>query len=392
MPIRSPKYHIGLALASQFRCVRIASSNVNRSVLLLLIPFLLLPPAAPAQKKKRNMDEDGLYPPVVLDNSKKKKTEPTQTLPAERELPAAVAGETDRLIFQVSPLSNKGLLTPQTREALRALQRSAHGATILKLRAFVAGSGDMRRIGQLVSELWSDKRTPLPVLSVVQTGGLPLEGAQVVIESIAEERKTVNPSGIVFLSGQPADGLEQSIAKLESAAKKGEVLRVTCFVRSLDENKHAERLISERFPNAAVNYVQSQRQYLPPSAECEGVARAPAGAATVAPAPKLVLSGAQLGFGTEEGDIRLAFERLQRALTPFEAQLKSIVDSHVYVLSRRMAERIHGSEPGLFESKANTTVQVEGLPSLDAAFGVDVIAAADYTRTVSADSVRTTDR
>ncbi len=365
---------------------------MNRSVLLLLIPFLLLPPAAPAQKKKKNMDEDGLYPPVILDDSKKKKTEPTQTLPAERELPAAVVGESGRLIFQVSPLSSKGLLTPQTREALRALQRSARGATILKLRAFVAGSGDLRRIGQLISELWSDKRTPLPVLSVVQTGGLPLEGAQVAIESIAEERKTVNPNGIVFLSGQPAEGVDQSLTKLESAAGKGEMLRVTCFVRSLDESKQAQQLMARRFPNAAVNYVQSQRQYLPPAAECEGVARAAFGTRAIAPGTKLVLSGAQLAFGAEEGDIRLAFERLEKALAPFEAQLKSIVDSHVYVLSRRMADRIHGSEPGLFESKANTTVQVEGLPSLDASFGVDVIAAADYTRTVSADSVRTTGR
>ena len=81
------------------------------------------------------------------------------------------------------------------RDALRALQGRTRGATIVKLRAFVAGSGDLRRVRDLVSETFTERRQPLPVLSLVQAGALPLEGAQVVIESTALAKKEVNPSG-----------------------------------------------------------------------------------------------------------------------------------------------------------------------------------------------------
>jgi enamine deaminase RidA (YjgF/YER057c/UK114 family) len=366
--------------------IKLGFNDVKHGTVLVVISFLLLPGTAPAQKKKKGAGDEGMPPPVILED-KKKKTEPTQTLPPPRELPTAVAGETDRLIFQVSPLSRTGLLSQQTRDALRALQRSAHGTTILKLRAFVAGSGDMRRIGELVGELWTDRHTPLPALSVIQTGGLPLEGAQVVVESIAEEHKTVNPNGLVFLSGQPANSLEESLSKLEKIVPMhdSDMLRVTCFVRALDENRDAQRLMSRHFPNAAVNYVQSQREYAPPVAECEGVARAPAvgalggalpasGSFAMVAAHKVVLSATQLSFGTEEGDLKLAFDRLQRSLAPFQVQLNSVAMTHVYVMSRGMSERVRAIRPELFKNKASTIVQVEGLPSLDASLGVDVVA------------------
>jgi enamine deaminase RidA (YjgF/YER057c/UK114 family) len=370
---------------------------VTRGILLVLISILLLPAAAAAQKKKKGTgDDEGLPPPVILED-KKKKPESTQTLPPPRELPTAVAGETGRLIFQVSPLSGRGLLSQQTRDALHALQRLAHGTTILKLRAFVAGSGDMRRIGDLVGELWTDRHTPLPALSVIQTGGLPFEGAQVVIESIAEEHKTVNPNGLLFLSGQPANNLEESLAKLEKVApiSGADMVRVTCFVRALDENRDAPRLMSRHFPNAAVNYVQSQREYVPPVAACEGVARTPAtfvsagagpapGSFALVTAPKLVLSATQLSFGTAEGDVKLAFDRLEKSLAPFQVQLTSVAMTHVYVMSRGMSEKVRAIRPELFKGKASTIVQVEGLPSLDASLGVDVVAVPGSGRTLGA--------
>jgi enamine deaminase RidA (YjgF/YER057c/UK114 family) len=376
---------------------KIGSSDVTRGILLVLISILLLPATASAQKKKKGTgDDQGLPPPVILED-KKKKPEATQTLPPPRELPTAVAGETDRLIFQVSPLSNRGLLSQQTRDALHALQRMAHGTTILKLRAFVAGSGDMRRIGDLVGELWTDKHTPLPAISVIQTGGLPLDGAQVVIESIAEEHRTVNPNGLLFLSGQPANNLEESLAKLEKVApiSGADMVRVTCFVRALDENRDAPRLMSRHFPNAAVNYVQSQREYVPPVAACEGVARAPAtfvlagtgaspGSFALVTAPKLVLSATQLSFGTAEGDVKLAFDRLEKSLAPFQVQLASVAMTHVYVMSRAMSEKVRAIRPELFKGKASTIVQVEGLPSLDASLGVDVVAVPGPGRTLGA--------
>ena len=69
----------------------------------------------------------------------------------------------------------------------------------MKLRAFVAGSGDLRRIGEIAGEMFLEKHLPLPALSVAQVGALPLEGAQIVIEATEADRKVVNPAGLPFL-------------------------------------------------------------------------------------------------------------------------------------------------------------------------------------------------
>src|SRR5438477_6374973 len=110
---------------------------------------------------------------------KKKKEEETQTLQVPKELPGAVVGDTRRLTFHVTPLSAKGLLSQQIRDALKAVARDAGSETVLQIRAFVAGSGDLRRVRDLVSEFFTDHRQPLPSLSLIQSGGLPMEGAQV---------------------------------------------------------------------------------------------------------------------------------------------------------------------------------------------------------------------
>src|SRR5438128_563974 len=120
--------------------------------------------------------------------SKKEKEPETQTLPLPPEPPSAVIAETAKLAFHVSPLSAKGLLTQQVRDALKALDRSNGGATFLKLRAFVAGTGDMRRVATIVAEEFGNKKVPLPAVTTIQVGALPMDGAQVVIESISAEK------------------------------------------------------------------------------------------------------------------------------------------------------------------------------------------------------------
>src|SRR6185312_10929682 len=130
--------------------------------------------------------------------AQKKKKEVTQTLQLPKELPTTAIGETRRLTFHVTPLSAKGLLSAQVREALKALNRETNGP-VIHIRAFVAGSGDLRRVRDLVSETFTDHKQPLPSLSLVQAGGLPLEGAQVVLEAIAVGKKEVNPQGLVFI-------------------------------------------------------------------------------------------------------------------------------------------------------------------------------------------------
>src|ERR1700740_1765843 len=102
-----------------------------------------------AQKKKKSTsDDEGYVPQVVPDSKQKKQKDETQTLPPARELPNTVIAETDRLTFDVSPRSGKGRRSQQPREAFKSLLRTSRG-TIVKLRAFVAGSGDLRRVGEI---------------------------------------------------------------------------------------------------------------------------------------------------------------------------------------------------------------------------------------------------
>src|SRR5215475_741960 len=122
-------------------------------------------------------------------SAQKKKKEITQVLQLPKDLPVTVVGETRRLTFHVTPLSAKGLLSAQVRDALKALNRDTGSNTVLRIRAFVAGSGDLRRVRDLVSETFTDRKQPLPALSLVQAGGLPVEGAQVVLEAVAASKK-----------------------------------------------------------------------------------------------------------------------------------------------------------------------------------------------------------
>ena len=345
-----------------------------------------------------------------LAKKKKNQEEQTQTLQFPRELPSALAVETRRLVFQVSPLSAKGLLTQQVRDALHTLAHSA-GGTVVRLRAFVAGRGDVRRVRDLVSENFSDRRQPLPVLSVVQVGGLPLEGAQVVFESTALSKKEVNAAGLAFISGQAAtsegpldpvpplaakalDGLRQSVRA--AGARPEDVLRVTCFLSSLDNLAAVREIFDREYPGAARNYVQTQRAPARAIAECEAVARLstppaaplelrnPAGT-TPSPyysqfalvgAPQVVLSSMQAAFGFQEADARLAFERLEKALEASGGSLKGAAFASFYPLSASIAAQVRKVRAEFFEPgrpPAVTMLPFEGLPSMDAGFAADVI-------------------
>src|SRR5579862_8066175 len=378
--------------------------HFRRSAPLFAVLIALLAENLPAQKKKPGSDDEGYIPVVAPESKQKKKKEANQTLPPAKELPSAVTAETERLAFGASPLMGKGLLSQQTREALKALLKTNHG-TIVKLRAFVAGSGDLRRVGELAGDMFAEKHLPLPVLSVVQVGALPMEGAQVVMESIEVDKRVVNPQGVAFLAGQNAASVAESLEKLKTALRGSgmepeDMLRVTCFVSSLDEQRDTHQLMTAAFPGAVLNYVQMQREPVTPAAECEAVARLrlpiaepvrfvnPAGLdkspnysqMALVKSPKLVITGTQLAFGSQEGDIKLAFERLQRVLTSFGARLDQLVMSHTAVTSSSIIPRVRTVRAGFYNSvtpPASTLLPFEGLPSLDASFGVDVIARQD---------------
>jgi len=346
---------------------------------------------------------------------KKKKDEITQTLQVPRELPSAVVGDTRRLTFHLTPLSSKGLLSQQVRDALKALAREAGGNTVLKIRAFVAGSGDVRRVRDLVSESFADRRQPLPALSLIRSGGLPLEGAQVVLEAIAAGKKEVNPHGLAFVSAQTATSespldpvaplAAKSLAALGQAVRAAgsepsDVVRVTCFLSSLDNLTDTRKLVEAEYPRAALNYVETQRAPVRALAACEAVARLgreaggrlrlmnPEGLPrepgesqiALVSAPHVVLTGSQVSFGYREEDARLAFERLRKSLDQEGVSAGDVAFAHYYPLSAGIAEQVRKARSQFFDDArppAGSLVLFEGLPSMEAGFAVDVVAVKD---------------
>jgi enamine deaminase RidA (YjgF/YER057c/UK114 family) len=345
-------------------------------------------------------------------DKRSKKEERTQVLQLPVELPAVTTGNPRRLKFYVTPLTGKGLLTHQIREALKALARESSGETVLKIRAFVAGSGDVRRVRDLVSEEFTERRLPLPALTLVRAGGLPLEGAQVVLEAIAEAHKDVNPHGLAFFSAQAADAaspldpaaplVQKSLAQLGQAMNAAgvapqNVLRVTCFVSTLADKVATRILMDSANPHAALNYMQTQRSPGSALAACEAVARlgsdpaAPlqflnpdglpreSGQASIAlvNSDEVVLTGAQVSYGYQPGDTQLAFDRLQKELTQAGTSPSKVAFADYYPLSLDIAAQVRQIRAEFFahtHPPAGTLLLFEGLPSMDAGFAVDAVA------------------
>ena len=352
------------------------------------------------RKKKKGKDEEP----------------PTQQLEVLPDPPTAVVGDIVRLGFLVSPPSAKGLLTQQTRDAIRAIQKGARGAQIAKIRAFVSGTGDLRRIQTIVSEEFSEKKQTVPALTVVQVGMLPMEGAQVLLEATTQEKRSVNPAGVAFFSGQqvPLEGkvenplqpvvaeFAKSLANLKLAADGSGVaassmLRVTCLVSSLAEHSTLAQALAKEFPSAVTAIVQLQRGPVRPVVECEGVGRLskppaspvvlqnPQGlpsspnysqVALAGPA-RVVLSGMQVAYGAQDSDVRLAFDRLRRALEAAQTTTAKVYFSNFYPLTNSAVEKIRAQRFSYFDRTrppASTLILFEGLPSLEASFAVDVVA------------------
>jgi enamine deaminase RidA (YjgF/YER057c/UK114 family) len=349
---------------------------------------------------------------VTLSSWGKKKEEQTQVLQLPKDPPSALTVETRRLIFHVTPLSAKGLLSQQTRDALKWLLHSTNGGSVVKLRAFVAGSGDLRRVRELVSEIFSEHRLPLPVLSVVQVGALPLETAQVVIESTAMAKKDVNQYGLVYISGQGASSsgpldpvlplANQSLVGLATAVKAagsepGDVARVTCFLSSLAQVAEVRRRVESDYSGAALNFVQVQRAPARAVAECEAVAKlrwnTGAGMHMLNPeglgqspqlsqialigAPQVILTGSQEAFGFQDADARLAFERLQKSLSQEGGSLRDVAFASLYPLSSSISEQVRKIRGEFYDRArppAGTMLPFQGLPSMDSGFAMDVVA------------------
>jgi enamine deaminase RidA (YjgF/YER057c/UK114 family) len=351
-------------------------------------------------KRKKGKDED---------------KEVNQVLQIPKELPNAVTGDTGHLTFYVTPLTAKGLLTQQVRDALKALDRENGDDTVLQIRAFLAGTGDLRRVRDLISETFTEQHKPLPVVTIVQSGGLPLSNAQVSLEAVAASRKELHPGGLAWISAQaagPEDPLapiapvtERAMASLREEVKAAgsepsRVLRVTCFLSSLENAAALRAQMTAEYPKSALNLVQTQREPIRAVAGCEAVAAPAAGSGprldilnskglaqpaqdsqiAIVRSAHTVFTGAQTSFGFEERDARLAFERLQKLLEQTGVSMRDVAFARYYPLSQKIADQVRQVRPSFFDPAhlpAGMLLLFEGLSSQDAGFAVDVVAAKD---------------
>ena len=374
---------------ARLTATRTRRSAIKRLALLASACCLIVAPELAGQRK-----------------TKPKKDEITQTLQLPQDLPGAVIGETRRLTFHVTPLSARGLLSAQVRDALKALTRETRGNPVLKIRAFVAGSGDLRRVRDLVSEVFTDRRQSLPALSLIRAGGLPLEGAQVVLEAIAAGKKEVSPQGLVFLSApiatsdnpldpvaplaaQSLDSLKRTIKT--AGSESSDVVRVTCFLSSLENLAATRKLVEADYPRAALNYVQTQRSPSRALAACEAVARLRWNTgkrvhfqpetgeplAALVAAQRVVLTGTQVSYGFQEANSRLAFGRLLKVLEATGVSGRDVAFAHYYPLADILAAQVRKLRTEFVTASAGSLVLFEGLPGMDAGFAVDVVAVKD---------------
>ncbi|QOY89249.1 RidA family protein [Paludibaculum fermentans] len=340
---------------------------LRAAVVLACLGALLQSQAFSQGKKKNKKDEDF-----------------TQTLAVAPDPPSAVAADTAKLSFLIAPLSAKGLLSQQTRDALKWLMQNSKGSQFVRIRAYVAGTGDLRRIPSLVSEMFTEKKIALPVVTVVQVGGLPLEAAQLQLVATVQDRKTVNPGGVLFLAAQQPS-LQQSMEQLRSRAGNSEVQMLACAAPTLEEVTAARTAATTLFPRAQLVFYQAQRSVSQPVAACEGVARLaqpPDGGArfqegaVAVSSPRLIFSGAQLAFRYQEADARLAFQRLEKTLQSLGGSLKRTVSLNAYPLSPQLADLVARVRLEFLDRDhlpSGTSLPYEGLPSMDASFGLEAI-------------------
>ena len=96
---------------------------------------------------------------------------------------------------------------------------------------------------------------------------------------------------------------------------------------------------------------------------------------------KIVFSGTQMAFGDQDKDVRLAFDRLRKALETQSAGYKDVFWSGVYPMTKGIADKFRAARFDYFDRAhppASTLLLFEGLPSLDATVAVEVAAAVNY--------------
>jgi enamine deaminase RidA (YjgF/YER057c/UK114 family) len=334
-------------------------------------------------------------PNLYAQKRNKKNEEPkSQVMPLPPELPMVLAADTQSLDFHISPMLKSGGLAAQIRRSLTDLLRDTKGETIVKLRAFVSGVGDARRVQTEVTSTFSERKLPLPVLTIIQVGRLGEDLAQVVIEAVVSTKRTLNPNGLGFLSGQTGKSLREALEHLRQSAAEAEitadqVVSCTCFASSVESGDSSRSAVEAVFPKTAVNVVQALRDPVNNMTTCQGIAQLshpPKESALVwlknahvslVNSPRLVFTGLQLSFGNFLDDAREAFSRLQRAASALQAS-EAPVQVNAFALDLTGASALRKSTS--FPPSVFTVQTVEGLPSVDASAGIEAILAPEISQ------------
>lgn len=329
-------------------------------------------------------------------DSKKYQEPKPQVQPLPAELPMALTTDTQTLDFHISSLLRTGGLSIQIRQSLNDLIRDTHGETIVKLRAFVAGTGDARRVQSEAVSIFTDHKLALPVLSIIQVGGLGHAAAQVVIEAVVSTHKTVNPAGLAFITGQYGRDFADAIIHLKASAAAAQVapdrmLTVTCFSSASSDHDARRALVQTAFPKSEINIVQALRDPLTDATMCESIGQLtepPAQGdvvrldkihATLVNAKQLVFTGLQLCFGSFLDDAQEANERLRRAANGAGSSMQSesfanaAVQIDAFSLTPAAGSALRKTTS--FPPSTFTVLPVEGLTAIDATAGIDAVLA-----------------
>ena len=321
---------------------------------------------------------------------------------------STVKAETARLVFHVSPATSKGTLPEQVREAVKALRKANGGGRMVKLRAFVAGPGDLNQVAAIVSDAFP--ATTMPVVNVIRIGGLP-DGAKVVMELVSESKRVENPNGLAFISGQlttvameanqtttPVAPLaEKSVANIKAALKglqleAGDVVRVTCFTSSLVDYAQVRKMVRGEFAGAAVNVVQIQRAPATGEVECESVARlrtkpveavrlvnptnAAFAQAAVVGAPVVMFSTTLTSTGNDDAGVRAGLAKLKGVIEAGGSAMDKVFYAHGYPTSPATLQKFRDLRWEFFDrahAPASTNLLFEGVTGPEGGVGVDVI-------------------
>ncbi len=308
----------------------------------------------------------------------------------------ALTADTETLDFHISPLLHNGGLSAQIRQSLNNLINDTRGETIVKLRAFVAGTGDARRVQSEAVTIFTEHKLPLPVLSIIQVGGLAGDAAQIVIEAVVATRKILNPSGLAFITGQYGRNFADALDHLKNSAALAGVmpdrmLTATCFTSALNDYTARHAVIQADFPKAEINIMQALRDPATDATMCESigqlsqpaageVVRLDKAHATLVNAKHLVFTGLQLCFGSFLDDAQEANQRLRRAANGAggniqgDAFANAAIQIDAFSLTPAAGSALRKTTS--FPPSTFTVLPVEGLTAIDATAGIDAVLAA----------------